>query len=152
MKLEREREERGGKGKQTGRGRKSRREERASERTQSSFPGLCFSHEPERIIWPVLTTAGSHWVSEDFLERNCVDILMITTTFDCQVDTGENLLSPQGKGGVCKLEIQNVQGTPAWPFLAFLPDSFSLRYHWSDTFWQPLCDSASWMTSCWLSS
>ena len=58
--MEREREERGGKGKQTGRGRKSRREERASERTQSSFPGLCFSHEPERIIWPVLTTAGPH--------------------------------------------------------------------------------------------
>ena len=63
---------------------------------------------------------------------------------ECQVDTGENLLYPQGKGGVCKLEIQNVQGTPAWPFLAFLPGSFSLRYHWSDTFWQPLCDSTSW--------
>ena len=55
MKLERE--ERGGKGREMER--ESKREERGSERIQSSFPGLCFSyHEAERIIWPVLTTAG----------------------------------------------------------------------------------------------
>lgn len=66
---------------------------------------------------------------------------MITTTSDCQVDTGENLFSPQGKGGMCKLEIQNVWEPQPDLFLlfflvAFLSDTTEVTV--------PLCDSTSW--------